>query len=430
MVRKIIRWAGMLVILALIGGGVYLYDRFFKGIWPAVSRPPADITELIPPAELNVPPPPIGATIPPPLPLPLPPGSNTTNLPLKLPPGFSISIFAKGLDGARDMALDGEGNLWVSRTKHGVITKLVVESGVVKSQSDAYRQLNKPHGLAFDLQNLRTLYFAEADKISRVTTGTRVKPENVAELPSGGNHNYYSLRFGPDDRLYVSMGSTCNVCIEKDERRAKIYSLKRDGSDFKEFARGLRNAPFMAFNPVDGKMWATEMGRDFLGDDLPPDEINIIESGKNYGWPNCYGKNIHDTDFDKNTYIRNPCMEPFETPSFIDIPAHSAPLGLAFVSQSVPRQKSTGREWPEEYDNDLIVSYHGSWNRTTPTGYKVVRMKIDSNGNYQGTEDLITGWLRPDGALGRPVGILIQPGGTMYISDDGAGVIYRVTYGH
>ena len=206
--------------------------------------------------------------------------------------------------------------------------------------------------------------------------------------------------------------------------------MNADGSDFKEYARGLRNAVFFTWSYVDGRMWATEMGRDYLGDYLPPDEINIISlstpkvSGRNsipnFGWPTCYGKNIHDTDFDKNTYIRNPCMEPFEAPSYIDLPAHSAPLGLAFVPEE---------GWPQEYWYNLFVSYHGSWNRTVPDGYKVVRMKLDAKGNYLGVEDFITGWLTPDNqALGRPVDILVQPGGMMYISDDKAGVIYRVTY--
>ena len=404
-VKKII--FGVLLIVVM-GAGAYYWPNL-RGAWFAIKPPPENIAEKIS-------------------------GENKTDFPLKLPPGFSISIFAKNLPGARDMAIDSDGNMWVSRTKEGIITQLVVESGVVKSQSDVYGRLNKPHGLAFDPQNPRVLYFAEADKISVVTTGTRMRQEKIIDLPSGGNHNYYSLRFGADDRLYVSMGSTCNVCIEKDERRAKIYSLKRDGTDFREFARGLRNAPFMTFNPVDGKMWVTEMGRDFLGDDLPPDEINIIGSPSassaqnppDFGWPNCYSKNIHDTDFDKNTYIRNPCMEPFEIPSFVDIPAHSAPLGLAFVPHN--------SAWPEDYWYDLIVAYHGSWNRTVPTGYKVVRMKLDAKGNPpaggQGVEDFIIGWLTPEGALGRPVGILIQPNGTMYISDDKAGVIYKVIYAH
>jgi hypothetical protein len=193
-----------------------------------------------------------------------------------------------------------------------------------------------------------------------------------------------------------------------------------DGKNPEVFAKGLRNAAFMTQNFVDGAIWVSEMGRDYLGDDLPPDEINRLEEGANFGWPTCYGKNIHDTDFDKNTYVRNPCMEPFEIPSFIDLPAHSAPLGLAFIPEDPP---SGG--WPEDWWYDLLVAYHGSWNRSVPTGYKIVRHRFNSEGLYQGGEDFITGWIDEKGeTLGRPVDILLFPGGTGYISDDKAGVIY------
>ncbi len=164
------------------------------------------------------------------------------------------------------------------------------------------------------------------------------------------------------------------------------------------------------------------MGRDNLGDNIPPDEINIIEQKnnqpQNYGWPNCYGKNIHDDVFDKNTYIRNPCMAPFETPSFIDLQAHSAPLGLSFVPEE---------GWPEEYWYNLLVAYHGSWNRSAATGYKIVRLKMNAKGEYLGTEDFITGWLKDnDTKAGRPVDIKVLSGGTAYITDDSSGVIYRL----
>ena len=162
-------------------------------------------------------------------------------------------------------------------------------------------------------------------------------------------------------------------------------------------------------------MWATEMGRDLLGDNIPPDEINIIQEGGWYGWPWFYGKNIED-----HSWTTGIPIYAFESiPSHIDLQAHSAPLGLAFVPEE---------GWPKGYWYNLFVSYHGSWNRSVPTGYKVVRIKLDSKGNYLGTEDFITGWLTSSGVLGRPVDILVQPGGTMYISDDKAGVIYKVVY--
>ena len=175
----------------------------------------------------------------------------------------------------------------------------------------------------------------------------------------------------------------------------------------------------MAVHPWTQEIWATEMGRDWLGNDLPPDEINIIKKGGNYGWPICYGRNVHDTDFDKRVYVRNPCMEPFETPSYIDIPAHSSPLGLAFFSDN----------WSEEYRYNILVAYHGSWNRTIPTGYKIVRYQLDKAGNVLDVEDFITGWLLQDGSsLGRPVDILIESDGVIYVSDDNAGVVYRIAY--
>jgi hypothetical protein len=221
------------------------------------------------------------------------------------------------------------------------------------------------------------------------------------------------------DEMLISVGSSCDTCLEDDWRRAKILVGSVNGGELRTFASGLRNATFMTLHPITGDVWATEMGRDLLGNDLPPDEINIIEENKNYGWPTCYGQNIHDTVFDKSTYIRNPCMDPFEVASFIDIPAHSAPLGLSFIPEE---------GWPEEYWYNLLVAYHGSWNRTPPTGYKIVRYKMDAQGNVLGTEDFLSGWLtRAQKVLGRPVDILVQPGGTLYVSDDHTGIIYRLS---
>jgi glucose/arabinose dehydrogenase len=192
--------------------------------------------------------------------------------------------------------------------------------------------------------------------------------------------------------------------------------MPAEGGKESLYASGLRNAVFLALNPRTRAVWTTEMGRDMLGDDLPPDEINIIRQGANYGWPYCYGRNVHDDDFDPGN--KHSCQE--AVPSHIDIPAHSAPLGLAFFPE-------TG--WPPEFRNDLLVAYHGSWNRSKPTGYKIVRFRLDENGTYLGREDLVAGWLvGDDRALGRPVDILIRPDRTIFVSDDKAGVIYRLTY--
>lgn len=414
---------GVILIIAASVAAVF-YWKYFRGVWPAIL-PPISVTPMT-----SVTPLPSGA-IP----------QNTTGMPLMLPSGFSISIFASGLADPRVMAYDPDGNLLVSIPSEGKVVAVPDKdaNGVADKTVIVVSGLNKPHGLAFRCEGGATaqeckLYIAESDQIAmfdydreKMVVSNKKK---IIDLPNGGEHFTRTIGFGPDGRLYVSIGSDCNVCVEADNMRAKIFFMNSDGSDFKEFAHGLRNTVFFTWHPVTREMWGTDMGRDFLGDDLPPDEINILKEGGNYGWPICYGKNIHDTNFDKNTYIRNPCLSPFETPSYIDIPAHSAPLGLAFVPKDTEKGKlGTNAVWPENYWYNLFVAYHGSWNRTDPTGYKVVRYKLDANGNYLGVEDFITGWLKPgDGAYGRPADIMVLPGGIMFITDDKAGSIYRVSY--
>ncbi len=400
--------ASFVVILSAI-----FYWKNLRGVGPAIWPPVGDIVK-----DLQGTP---------------GPAENMTGFPLKLPDGFKIEVFAKDLPGARVIEFDSFGNMWISQTSEGVISSLEIKDGKVIRQNVVLKNLRKPHGLAFDPKQKTLLYYAEENKVSNIPTYSDGGPTKIADLPYGAGHFTRTLGFGPDGRLYVSIGSSCNVCIETDDRRAKIFSMNADGSNFQEFARGLRNAVFFTWNTDTKEMWTTEMGRDLLGDDIPPDEINIIpikagvNSGlsvldqnpiQNFGWPNCYGKNIHDDSFDHNTYIRNPCMEPFETPSHIDLQAHSAPLGLGFVPDS----------WPAEYRGNLIVAFHGSWNRTKPTGYMLVRIKLDSRGNYVGIEDFITGWLSSGGALGRPVDVKFHEG-ALYVSDDKAGVIYKITYG-
>ncbi len=389
--------------IVFLGGGIYAWQNY-RGVLPVFLDSKKDITTVLPESG-----PESGKEE-------LPEAINNTDIPLALPKGFSISILAKDLPGARDIVKDSFGNLWVSQTSKGKITMLEMKDGVVNKTYEIFKNLNRPHGLALDGT---MLYFAEENKISRVPLYSDGSIEKLVDLPKGGRHYTRSLHFGSDGLLYVSLGSTCDVCYEKDERFAAIYSMQKDGTGFTQVAKGLRNSVFMATNPVDGKLWATEMGRDNLGNDLPPDEINIIEKGKDYGWPVCYGQNVHDTNFDKNTYIQNPCSGKIS--AHIELPAHSAPLGLAFIPE-------TG--WPEDYRNDLLVAFHGSWNRTEPTGYKIAHVKLDSQGKMESMEDFISGWLSKDGktSLGRPVGLLALPGGIMYITDDKAGVVYKVEY--
>lgn len=401
--KRIVAAFGAVVFLGVAVWGLLFYWRNLRGIWPALSGPSERIEEVI----------------------------GTEEKPLALPPQVSISVFAKDLGAPRVMVRDPAGNIVTSIPSRGQVVALPDRDGNGKADETIVllEGLNRPHGLAVRCTERCQLFIAETDKVTvydYVYDESRrlhvpVNGRTIIDLPSGGGHFTRTILFMPepqDHKLLISVGSSCNVCNERDPRRAKILVANADGSGLREFAKGLRNAVFMAIHPGSGAIWATEMGRDLLGDDIPPDEINIVEDGKNYGWPICYGKNIHDTEFDNNVYVRNPCLEPFETPSYLDIPAHSAPLGLAFIPEE---------GWPEEYRHNLLVAYHGSWNRSQPTGYKIVRYKLDAQGRYLGEEDFITGWLKGGEALGRPVDILALPGGVLYVSDDHAGVIYRIT---
>lgn len=350
---------------------------------------------------------------------------------LKVPEGFGISVYAKDLPGARTVLVIGSGIL-VAQPSEGKVTLISDKDndGVAETKKVILDKLNKPHGLAeWGEGGQNYLYVAEKDKLTRYNFDDEkaYNPKLLVGLPSNSTdrHSTRSLLWAPSNEpdgysntLLISVGSSCDVCDEKDEKQGTILSYNIVTDKLEIYAKGLRNAVFMTRSYVDGKILATEMGRDGLGDNIPPDEINIIEKGKDYGWPICYGKNIHDTDFDKKTYIRDPCTEPDMVPSYIDLQAHSAPLGLSFIPEE---------GWPEEYWYNLLVSYHGSWNRSEPTGYKVARIKLDSKGKYLGTEDFITGWLDEKGKKnGRPVDIVTSPGGSAYISDDSAGVIYKL----
>jgi glucose/arabinose dehydrogenase len=393
---------GVMILIGVIWGALFYWQNL-RGLSPAIKAPPQEIAALLEGA-------PAGS------------GKQAAPLPLKLPPGFTISVFAKNLGNPRVLALDPAGNLLVSLTHQGKVAALPDrdQKGRAEAVVTVAEGLERPHGLAF--RNGK-LYIAETERVAlydyNPTALKASNPRKIMDLPPKGRHFTRTLLFPPalGGRLLISVGSDCDTCVEKDWRYAKILAAAEDGSHLQVFAAGLRNAVFMTAHPVTGQIWVTEMGRDFLGDDLPPDEINIIQEGKNYGWPYCYGKRVHDRDFDPQGTHQEFCKQ--TEPSYIDIPAHSAPLGLAFFP---------GEGWPEEYQYNLLVAYHGSWNRSVPTGYKVVRYKLDSQGKVLGVEDFLSGWLTGEGALGRPVDILIKNNGVMYIADDKAGVVYRVTY--
>lgn len=285
---------------------------------------------------------------------------------------------------------------------------------MVTNQYDVIKGLKNPHGLAFNPAGTE-LYVADETSVKKYIVYSDAGVQTIATLPAGGRHFTRTIAWGPDNRLYVSIGSTCDACIEKNPLHGTIISMNPDGSDQKTVATGLRNAVFFDWSYVDGQMYATEMGRDTLGDTTPPDEINRIVEGKNYGWPYCYGDRIRDDKISKDYDCTT------TEPPHIALPAHVAPLGMAFVPEE---------GWPEEWWYDLLIAEHGSWNSSEKVGYKIVRIPLDAHGNPEGDPvDFMTGFLDGSTVKGRPVDLMIEPGGTLYISDDQAGVMYKVGVG-
>jgi len=337
---------------------------------------------------------------------------------ISLPPGFGVSIFAHSLSDPRMMALGPDGELYVAERGAGRIVRLPDrdDDGVADGTEVVARGLRTPSSIAFYVDG--SLYVGETTRILRLSDpdgdGAFQEQEEVIDgLPSGG-HSTRTVLFSPDgEYLYVSIGSSCNVCVEEDERRATIMRYNPDGRGGEIYAQGLRNAVGITFRPGTDELWATNNGRDWLGDDQPPETIYEVNEGDDAGWPRCHAGRIVDPDLGKPGDCEG-VAEPA-----IEMQAHSAPLGLAFY---------TGEQFPEEYHGDLFVAFHGSWNRTVPTGYKVVRVPME-DGEPASVQDFALGWLREDGSQwGRPVDVLTGPDDSLFISDDGGGVIYRVFY--
>ncbi|WP_094228883.1 PQQ-dependent sugar dehydrogenase [Methanolobus psychrotolerans] len=346
-----------------------------------------------------------------------------------LPPGFVIDVYAADLGstllsfggpspGPRMMMIK-DGLLFVTIPNKGLVAALPDLDGdnVADEVQVFISDLDYPHGIDY---YDGWFYIAEESRVIRVrdNDGDVVADEGSMEviidnLPTGGH--YTRTVKTHDGELYLSMGSSCNVCYESNARRAAISKSDLDGSNLTVFAKGLRNSVGLAFHPLTGQLYATENGRDWLGDDLPPDETNLIKEGGDYGWPDCYGQNIYDTDFNNNEYTGNPCNDTGRIPSFVNLQAHSAPLGLTFYD---------GGMFPEEYQWDMFVCFHGSWNRQEPTGYKIVNIDMDT----RTVNDFATGWLRDATISGRPVDVIVADDGSLFVSDDNSGKIYRIYY--
>ncbi len=340
-------------------------------------------------------------------------------LDLNPPPGIEVAVFAPEVRGARHMAFDDQGVLFLSQTGPGRVVALPDDNrdGRADRVVPLLEGRDAPHGLAFvQRDDGYYLFVAEETRVIRLKReGLPFRygaPEVIIRgIPSGG-HFTRTIKIR-DGKLYLSVGSSCNVCIEDSPLRAAITRYNLDGSGRETFARGLRNTVGMEFSPYTGEMWAANNGRDWLGDDHPREELNIIREGQHYGWPYCYENRVFDTDFD----------HPFDCsttePPAHTFTAHMAPLGLAFY---------TSGRLPAQYDHSLFIAFHGSWNRSVPAGYKVMRLQLNAQGEILSDEEFITGWLRSDGDKdGRPVDLEVSPQGDLYLSDDHLGVVYRIT---
>jgi glucose/arabinose dehydrogenase len=329
---------------------------------------------------------------------------------LYLRPGFKVGLFADNVGGVRNLALGPGGAVYAALEGPGRVIKITHANGdsAAGSITDVATGLNGPFGLAFRGD---TLYVGELTQITRFVPGSATGKTIVPGLPSNPGHATRTVVFGPDGYMYVAVGSSCNVCNETNPRRAAVTRYNADGSGEHRFATGLRNSVGLAFNPATGELWATNNDRDNLGDDVPPEHLNILKDGKYYGWPQCYlpgQRNPEYPDADCGTV----------EPPVITFQAHSAPLGLCFYMST---------EFPG-YRGDAFITYHGSWNRSVPTGAKVVHVKVQ-DGKPVSIEDFVTGWQLPDGSRwGRPVAVLSLPDGSLLISDDQGGRIWRVTY--
>lgn len=361
---------------------------------------------------------------------------------LQVPEGFEVSVFAKldpaGNDyfrGPRFMAFGPDGHLYLSlgfdrrvvmlpdRDHDGRADEVVLVSD----------QLDAPQGLAFAHGNLLV---ANQNAVVRLEQKDgRWPAASVTPLISGlpvGGHTLKSLRIGPDGHLYLSVGSSCNVCVEADPLRATILRYTLEGRPAGAvvsvgrhptspiWATGLRNSQGMAWHPETGEMYATNAGSDLRSqkrgaqpsDEVPPEHLNLIRPGQHYGWPHCWGNRLADPGFPGDGGCAG------MTPPAITFPSHVTPIGITFLDKSA---------FPQEYRGDALVALHGSWNRAMPAGYKVVRVRFEQ-GKPMRVTDFVTGWLNDGKAWGRPVDVACGPDGAIYVSDDRAGMIYRITY--
>lgn len=335
-----------------------------------------------------------------------------------LPPGFEISLFASGVTGARSLALGDEGTIFVGTRSEGRVYALEDSNGDFKADTVHIiaEGLNSPNGVAF---RNGALYVAEISRVLRYDDIEKhllspTRPVVLSEaFPTDGHHGWKFIRFGADGKLYIPVGVPCNVCEETDERYGTIMRMNPDGSELEIYARGVRNSVGFDWQPDTNTLYFTDNGRDWLGNENPPDELNAApKKGMHFGFPYCHGGTIADPDFGKGKRCDD------YTPPAMNLGAHAAALGMRFY---------TGEQFPAEYKKQVFIAEHGSWNRIPPFGYRITLVRFE-NATALSYETFAEGWLDGINSWGRPVDLLQLHDGSLLVSDDKAGAIYRIRY--
>jgi glucose/arabinose dehydrogenase len=336
---------------------------------------------------------------------------------LTVPAGFHIAIYAQGVEGARELALGANGTVFVGSNEPGKVYALTDadHDGHAERVRVLASGLQLPTGIAFHDGDL---YIGAVRRVLALRDiehrlDAPPKPEVVTDkLPTEASHGWKFLGFGPDGRLYVPVGAPCNIC-EPDRNHAKLLSMKADGSDWRDVAFGIRNTVGFDWQPGSGQLWFTDNGRDLLGDDLPSDELDrITHAGEHFGFPYCHQGDSLDPEFGRG----KSCAD--YTPPALKLGAHVAALGMRFY---------TGAMFPADYRGAAIIAEHGSWNRSRKSGYRVMAVRLDGE-RVIGQAPLVDGFQHDEVAYGRPTDVLVMPDGALLISDDLAGVVYRLSY--
>lgn len=340
---------------------------------------------------------------------------------LQVPAGFGVQVFATPGGTTRMLAANG-GGIYVTRPEQGDVLRLEDNNadGVAEVSLTAVSGYPMVHGIAF---NGDSVYLATPTTLLRGSVnedGTFGLFETlIDDLPDGGQHWARTLGVGPDNQLYLSIGSSCDACAEANPEHATLLQVALDGTTRTVFASGLRNTIGFDWHPVTAELWGMDNGSDWRGDDIPPEELNQIEQGNNYGWPYCYGDRVVDPVIGDPANMTKAEYCAATTPSVLNNQAHEAPIGFVFYD---------AQAFPAEYQGDAFVAMHGSWNRIPATGYKIVRISFE-NGAPTAIEDFVSGFLNESGTatFGRPAGVTVDAQGALLFSDDSNGVLYRVT---